>query len=588
MPVIPFDGPFIGLNTRKESSKLSQGEAEFCENVDLDRGTVKTRPGHAELESISGLPLGAFDYRKSDGTVVQLVKIGAQLYSGALGSLATVTGAGSLSATNMAEFVGFNDRVYFADGASGLMVTDGTNAYAAQIARPTTKMTVATGSGSAVQRGDYDYKYTYYSTTWGQESPASPVSSVLTVGTNVHVVMDDWDVTTNDVRVDKFRIYRRDISASETLWRHVKDIAIPATSATEVTDTARDNDVSRTIIAPLSVANPVPAAVAHLTLQSGVMLAVEEDSNTVYYSLPARPWFMVNSIPVGSDKDADPVVALFNHGGLAYAAKRQSLWVISGNTEDTIGSFLISDEGGCYAANSVVHGMDATYWVGENTAWIFDGDKPREISDPVEPEFSGRVYSRDPFLVGAYDYDCKAVVWSYTPAGQTTNTKQLVYFERNSKLNGTPSWAFWALGTISTLLRYTDATSKDRLFMYATSAGSLRKLAPDTDDAGTAVKITWRTGKQDYGLPTKQKTFHDIDIEGAHSAASARLGVRYRIDGSDIVHESGEFWDPKLRAVKRVHLGRRARDFRLEVYSTAGLVEVTGWSMTLDAAGRRL
>jgi hypothetical protein len=590
MPKTSFTGPFIGLNTRKEASKLLAGEAEFCENINLDRGTGKTRPGYTEVENISGLPLGAFDFHKSDGTVIQLAKIGDTMYGGSGWSLSALTNGSGLSATNRAEFVGFNNRVYFADGASGLKVTDGSSVFTAQIARPSTAPTVAAVAATTKFKGDYDYKYSYYSTTWGQESPASDASSVLSVSNATgQVDIDDWDLTTQaaDSRIDKFRLYRREVSSNETLWRWIKDIDIPATTGTTVRDSALDNDISRTVIAPLSVDDPTPADIAYITVQSGVMLACAENSNTVYYSLASRPWVMVNSTPIGSDADSDPVTALFSFGGLAYAGKRQSLWVISGNTEDTIGSSLISNEGGIYASGSVIHGKKNVYWWGENKAWVFDGDKPVEISDPVEPEIAGRLYSRDSFIVGAYDYDCNAVVWSYTPSDQTTNTKQLAYFERNSEMVGQPSWSFWDLGTISTLLRYTDSTTKDRHFLWATSAGSFRKAVEGSKDNTTEVQIRWRTGKVDFGLPVHAKVVHDVTVEGAHSSAIARMSVRYRIDNNDNAYESGEFWDPKARAVRKIDLSRRARDFRLEVYSTVGIVEVTGWEFTVDGGSRR-
>jgi hypothetical protein len=586
MSQIPFNGPFIGLNTRKESSRLEAGEAESAENVNLDRSTLKTRPGHTVLGTQTGLPLGAFDYRNAAGVAVQILKVGSVLYKASGWTISAITDGTGLSSTNMADFVAVNNRVYFCDGASGLKVTDGSNVYTAQIDRPSAMSapSVSSQSMTAGPFGVYSYKYTHYSSTWGQESPSSDVSALIEVTdpSGDRISLTGMDAS-GDARVDKIRIYRKRVSSSETLWRLVDTIAI----GTTYDDDLPDSEVSRTTFAPLSVDDPVPTGVAHLTHQNGIMLAVEEDSNVVYYSLPSRPWVMVNSLPIGSDQDSDPVTALFSHGGLAYAVKHQSLWVISGNTEDTIGSSLISNEGGCYSAHSLVHAKEGVYWWGENKAWRFAGDRPMEISDPVEPEISGRKYSRDAFIVGAYDYDTNAVIWSYTPSSASTNTKQLVFFERNSADTNKLSWAFWDLGTISTLLRYTDTTTKDRNLCYATSVGEFRKLTEDVDDAGTAVKITWRTGKMHFGLPTRNKAFHDVEVDSVPSTSPARLGLRYRIDNNEAPFESGAFWDPKDRPLKPVRLSRRARMFRMEIYSTAGLVEVLGWSMSVDPVGRR-
>jgi hypothetical protein len=277
MPQIRFKPPFIGINRNLDTSTITAREAEDCLNANLDKGTLLKRDGWGPTSSAAtgidlsaGAVLGAFDWTMNDGTHIRLVHTGGgtprlkrigdnNLFENVDDDAGTDL---ATDATNVMDFQVMNNRCYFCDGTV-FKVTDGLDAlnggtppraYDPQIESPDPAPSVAASGavGAGALLGTYDYKITFYSSSWGQESFSSVQSASVELNEqDVSITAID---TTTDVRADFVRIYRRKVSSGEVLWTFVKQIAEGTTSTT---DDRMDNDLLATRVAPLTVIDTV-------------------------------------------------------------------------------------------------------------------------------------------------------------------------------------------------------------------------------------------------------------------------------------------------------------------------------------------
>jgi hypothetical protein len=575
MPTVLFKGPFVGLRTRDDQSLLSHREASDLLNVRMDAGTIRKREGWTNKETVSGAILGMHDYLQNDGTVLHLVKAGSTLQK--LSSWSATQIATGLHATNLADFATVNNRAYYVDGAN-IKVTDGTTVYDAQIARPNAP-SVATGDPS-VLTGDFDYKVTFYSSGWGQESPASDATAV------VSPISDEVDLTSiptsADGRVDQRRIYRRNVSANEQSWHLVHTITNDVD--TSWADTVRDNDVDLTHIAPLSFSEDITTFDFRLmAYQAGVLFVASGDSPRIYFTRADEPWTIDNYITLGSEGDNELVTGLASFQGTLVVFKEKSIWILSGNTVETFFARKQISGVSTRAHHSIVPVDDLLFFLGERGFYAFDGQQVTELSEPIRPDVTSRNYNRDSFCVGVHDYKNAAVVWSFTDSGSSSNDKTYAYYYDNSRRMQRHSWAKWDMGTWTSAALLTDGTTRERFRVIGFSGGNIAQISGTTDD-NAAIECYWETGKFDGGAPGRLKLWGELQTE-LEPQSSGNPRVSYYLDAAT----SGELAQVLNGgdAVHRTRLRRRSRDLKLRFWEdSTGDFELVSWRLTSVAVGR--
>jgi len=578
---------FIGINKKRDSSELRNQSALDALNVQLDDGTIRKRDGYtSEVDMGASAVLGLYDFRRNDGSVQTLIKHGSELFvreAGANTSLAT-----GLSATELASFAVHSDRAYYVDGTN-LKVTDGLLAGTrdAQLTQPGSGSAPVVGS-AGVMSGTYDYKVTFYSGTFGQESPASDATITVDVDDEqidftAIPVSAQTDVTTR-------RIYRRKVSTNETLWFFVWEI--PNNIDTTWSDNTLDNDVSTNDISPLTYSESLPGF-RYLEQHSGVMFLAGDDDK-LYFTLPDKPWSVTNFIRVGGEGAIGKITGLRSFHGLLVIFKEDSIWTLSGITENTFNARLILSGVGCAGGHSIVSAGSLLYFMGEDAFYVFNGAEAARLSDSLQPDILARNRSRDKYAVGVHDEENRSVIWTWSGTGASVNDQVSVYFYGNTvRVNSEAeseeneqSWCPWQFNTGLTYCARvtTDATSRDRKVWYGFDDGVVGEPGGN-QDGSTAIEFKWQTGKWDGEIPEFEKNWVELHVELIKQSAYTHLEVRHYRD-AETDSEQLAVLDPR-QAVHDLLVSDYSRDIRLEFYeNSVNPVEVVSFTLEAEKAGR--
>lgn len=598
MAKIRVKAPFIGLNLNTQAGDLSPAEAQVAQNVSLHSGTIRSRPGWTAMNVTFENPLGIYDYLKANESVsggievFQIFKDGSHLY---VFDGVTFTELGSslaLSTEELASFVTVNNRVYIADGVK-FLVTDGSSVYDAQVDRPVGGGDpVAHGTGNLT--GTYDYKFTWYSSTWGQETPSSdPTAEVVCVSSHVDIgFISPIPHDRADGRFDLKKIYRRKVSANETTWSYVASIAH---NAETYTDDISDSNVDILTTAPLSYASENPL-VRYLAWQDDVLFAAGEDAypTRLYYSRVGQPFAIDDYLEIGSAHDTDKITGLIAFQGLMYVFKARSIWALSGNSADTFSCKKIVPGIGCVSHHSIVAVGDLVYFLSDDGFYAFDGSQSVRLGgalDPVGPALSARRRSRDRFVIGAWDQSCGCVVWAYSPDGGTSNTRCLVYFIDNSKRVGQASWAQWSFTySVQCLSIITNAISGARRLCIGFGnygPNATIGLLDATDDNGVAIFPQWLTVPITMGEPTMLKTCSILEVFGSRAATESVIKISYNIQPLSSVWIELGLWhqDSDDTFVRNLARTSRRIAFGFDGQSASNAMSIEGFSLEAELSG---
>jgi hypothetical protein len=541
MPTTRVGGPFLGLNKARDPAMLLPGEAQDSLNVSLRTGFVAKRPGWYAVLDLLGEPvLGGEDYLRVNtdtGAVepIQLVKAGPNLYAVTNGS--GVSLSVGMSSAGLLSVAIVNNKAYFCDG-SVFKVTDATSSsavYDAAITRPEAP-TAAAAISAGVLRGNFDYKVSFYSSTWGQESAASDASAIVTPdGKKVTITLPDFSP---DARVTNRRIWRRNVDALETDWYFVAD-ADNINTTTTYTDDMLDADLNKQRRAPLSYDSTIPAF-RYLAYQADVLFAAGADKSPtrLYYSRASEPWTLDQYIEVGSAADTDPITGLAAFQGNLVVFKERSIWILSGNDDASFFLRKVVPGLGCKGAHSIVPMGDYLLFLSEDDFYMFDGSSVGNLSkavsqSPVGPVIRARNYTRDRYVVGAYDPEEGVVMWTFSGSSSSVNDLTLAFFWDHTQASMHPSWCLWTWGAekVSWVGRLTDYTTRDRRVHVGTAGGLLGRMGGDSDN-GAAIEWRWQTGNFDADDPMHQKEWGELAVDFAVEASAANVLVEAFLNNS--------------------------------------------------------
>jgi hypothetical protein len=572
MTTIAGKAPFVGVRKDVDLGDLKPTEAADALNCYLQAGTIRKRPGWIEKANLtsSGGITGIYDYLKQNGASPQgiqeiaLVAAGTDLYSMEAWTIGTPIYT-SLGGTELVDFCTVNNRVYFCD-ATVFQVTDGTSIYTAAIAVPThvdwATSGAAASSSTGELNGDYTYKVTYYSSTWGQESNASVESNIVSPAS------DTVDLTlpgaSGDGRVDKLRIYRCKISTYESEWSFVAEVAHDLAS---YTDTFADAQRDALVVAPLSYTDALPA-LRYLEYQSDILFGAGADSypTRLYYSRAGYPWTFDNYLEIGSAHDTDRITGLAAFHGVLVCFKERSIWTVTGTSIDTFSVTKVKPGIGCRSHFSIVDIGNYLLFLSEDGFYTFDGSDAQRISgldkaDPIRPDMVPRNYARDRFVTGVYDPALGVVLWSYSSSSATANDSIYCLNLENMRRVQYPSWTRWDLGEVSCFGALTDSTTKERKLTYGFGDGTVGQVYGTSDD-GAAIDFSWKTGILDAGAPFRVKKWGECAVEVTKQTSPSDLTLNAYLDGSATA-TAITTWD-QMQTVERTRIRHAAQALQLE------------------------
>jgi hypothetical protein len=590
--LLRFKGPFVGINQAVDSGYLDKSEAEDCRNLDLSSGTLRKRSGWSEAADFSayGKILGMYQYEQNDGTLIRFIHAGAKLFKwDPLTGTQTELGSNVMNASEPSEFFTVNNRVFFGT-LSGFKVTDGTSVFAVNIAAPTSGPTVAAEAhaGTEIPKlGTYDYKITFYSTTWGLESPASPASSpVTTTAANGRIQLSSLPSAVpggGDTRVDQKRIYRRKVSASESVWTRIADVSL---ATTDYEDAISDNDVDVTRIAPPS-ANLAPSSVKHMAFQGGVFFFTDATNPTrLYYTLAAQPWVVAGSLEIGSSGDSDPITGIAAFQGQVIVFKQRSTWTLSGNSPATFFQRRIHSAVGCVSDRAIVEVDDTLYFPSQNSIYSYDGANFVDIGKKLKTSYLGREFSRDRFMIGEHDLELGAIIFQWTPGGGSANTDGATFFYRHSMSVGSASWCPWGFGAtgMSSITRFKDPTTQLVEVFYGFESGSLGAAGGFSDDL-LPIEYYWTGPRFDAEFPERWKRWGELFVDFNRQAVDSLVEIHFAKE--EITAPAIWKTHNMVDGVFRSRLAHSSRTLQLKLRGNSQApAEIVSWAVRAEVAGR--
>ncbi len=608
---IRFQGPFMGCNKAVDSSYLGVLEAEDSMNVVLDKGTLLKRDGFTEgimFEAANdGSILGIYDYLKNDGTMKTLIASGSNLYATNFANgtwTSSQIAAGMLTPGTLVDFETVNNKVYIANGAV-FKVTDGTTLFDTNLpnpAAPTVTLVIRRAGdvypggaelvGTGKLTGVYDYRYTWYSSTWGQESQASQPTQFLTYQEDNRLLTfrqaNGTQVTVpNDARITHTRIYRRKTSDGETDWFLVTEIAVtPNTTApNSFDDTVNDVDVDRLTKAPIGSLAGTLQNFGFMAFQDGTLFLSGSPTypNRVYYTLPQRPYQLQGYLEVGSGGDNERVTGLYSFQGELVVFKTSSIWVCTGNSKETFDVKKLIPNVGCRGNFSIVSVDNLLFFLGQKGFYAFDGREVRELSEKIKPDLANRNQLLDSTCAGVHDFERGMILWSYCGNGSTKPNKMVAYFYRNARAIEDDSWSPWGITNeqATFLSLVADNTTRIQSLVYGFDSGLVGVYGGDSDN-DNPIPFMWRTGKQSGGVPEVKKIWDEATIQFRPTPTATTLTLNLFIDDDPVPETvTHDMSDPIFRR----RFGRSSSECRWEFLSNVvGKAEVVGWTQRAELA----
>ena len=617
MPKIRLRGPWTGIREDVDLNRIGPHEAEDCLNLDLSSGTLRRRPGY-EVSSFATPGkcfIGSYEFINTNGDYFRFVKLRGITHStsgefegfksGAAWTIVgtdTIHGAGGLKSESLPDFLELGNRVYMVDGSPNLgLVVDDTLTFAMYMNAPQTPVAANSVVVGVLGEEWYSYKLTFYSTDWGQESASSPASFSTQADPGNPRKIDVTSISSalSDARADKIRIYRRNESTSEVHWTYVDEVNIGTISYVDNTpDSSRD----LSLIAPSSIA--LEPDISLIAYQDGVTFGSGDADNPkrIYYTRSGQPWAWDGFLDSTASKES--VTGLRSYQGQLFVFKRQSIWALTGNTQETFS--LVKIFGGVGAVNqqAIVEADGFLYFLGEGDFYRWDGaSRPEPISAEVQGTVSSREFVSDRSAICGYDPIRQTILLSFTSLGSAeVNDKTLAYFPTNSRKgrNSWCPWQFMGAGDVQDypvsyqLWRDTTGDRVPHMIIGLRNSGSVGRLTDNATDSystavgdGVDIPVKWRTGKLDGGVQELYKKWGEVEVELADAVGGGvALNLNYRVDseGSSTTLKALAFADEVLRS----RVGRSSRDIRIEFDGTVDESQFEVYSINVNAelAGR--
>lgn len=538
------EGPFIGLVSKRLSRDLRFDAAEDTLNMHPDGSTLRSRPGitNTSVAPNGGMINAIHDYIQTDGTNILLVHAGQQLYkvdrAPAAHVWTAIGGATDLSNLYSTIFT-VNNRAYIAhDGVP--KVTDGTTLENWLITRPTLTGSATVFNVNSFESfnfppgGEWDYKVTYYSSTWGLESPASDLHySVGPLSEPASSITLNSLPVSADSRVDLKRIYRRRVDANEADWFLVKEVANG--TATYV-DNEKDIDRSLSFVAPLSF-NPALPEYWHAAFGNGIVVGTEfVNNNQLYFSVVG------SSVPLGFLNTEDEITAIEIFQSVIVVFTKRSIWVLSGNSPETFSFQKVVPDRGCVSRYGAVVRDEGIYFASNDGIYLYPLGTPIELTEDQQPTWLARDASVDSKdleskLLLAFDMPTLGGVgWAYSSpsAGSNNHDKVLTYYYRNSQNVGVRSWFPWSFTNLRYLKKVRSAVDGSLQTLVGLTDGTLGELGGNDDD-GSDINCYWQTAKFDRNRAHVKKHWGDLSLDVKGQSTTEYVDVSVLFDDDEQV-----------------------------------------------------
>lgn len=372
-------------------------------------------------------------------------------------------------------------------------------------------------SGTSTMVGTYDYKYTYYSSTYGMESAPSSASTELALASQGTLLTL---TTTSDARVDKMRIYRRKASSGESAWTFVAEIA----EAASYSDTIGDRDRDETRFPPVytGLSDVTEDEWGHVCQHKARLFCVNADTagneGKLYYS-KERDLEILNYLTFTDSGASFAPTCTASFQGLLVIFSRDAVWTLSGSGPADWRPLPLYKGDGCVAPMSIVQSEGYLYWCGNTAIYRWDGmSMPEAISDPIGKTYneSSKVFAE--YHCGANAQDDGLIIWSLYGKDESGMYTQLVYHYRHSRMVQRHCWTKFDSGSIEINSMFWGWNPYRKMYCLnfggqTTSNFYIGVYGPGTNANDSTTLASWTTGRIGKEEPLLLKTWGQVWAE---------------------------------------------------------------------------
>jgi hypothetical protein len=505
---------FSGLNKLVSNTQLNPTELSDMVDCQLvEDGKIQCpRTGQSHYGSTSGSKVtGIAGFYKSDGTQKLLRMSGTHLQVYNAGAWDNVSGTTYTNDTN-ANFVTAYDKLYIGNGVDALSYYDGSSISTfSAISAPTIASVTRTG-GSA---GTYTFSYKVTAVTAvGETTPST--ASLATANTDTLDTSTYMTITWGSVATAVgYNIYGRKDGA----WYYMAYVE----GGSSVTYADKGTASPQTYFPPPEGNTTAGPVGAYLALYKDTLFVFGDPNN------PSRLYYSG-----GGDKINDFTLA--NGGGFIDISKNDGSvgtgMVPFKNTlvvfkEDSLYQFSFSTSGlpsitqinpavGAIAPRSIISVENDIFFasrrgiftVGNEPGFSFDVLRTNEISARVRPIYQSIDTNYLSKVSGIYatEDNVNICIFAYTPAGETSNSKALVFDRERS------AWYEWTNIKANCWTNYIESDGSTSVLYGDDSSGYVKQVLTGVDDFGSAINGYFKTMAVSFGALNMYKSLKDVDI----------------------------------------------------------------------------
>lgn len=503
-----------GLNTLVSNTQIQEDELSEALDIQLvEDGKVQCpRDGQAYYGSTSGSKVsGLFPFYKSDGTNQLLRMSGTTLQKYDSGNWSDVSGF-TYTTTLDAEAVISYDKLYIVNGTDVLTVYDGTSLTSFTAISAPAAPTVARDNGSS---GSYTYSYKITAVTAvGETTPSSAGTTTLNQSalSSTYKMDVSWSAVTDAIG---YNIYGR----KDAKWYFI-------TYVEGNTSTAWEDDGSLT---PQEAFTPPEGNTTggpigkyiEVYKDSLFILGDPDNPSRLYYSAGGD---LLTDFTIGSGGGFIDIAKNDGQKGTGLIMFKDSLLVFK---EDSVYQFGFTTEGlpqveqvtssvGAISPRSIVSVENDVFFasrrgvftIGNEAGFAFDVLRTNELSAKVRNIFQSVESTRLVNIAAVYATvaNKNLVLFAYTPAGSSTNSRALVYDRERL------AWYHWTNIQANCWANYKDATNTEHVLYGDDSSGYVKEILVGADDFGSTIEGTFRLKAQDFKQPARYKKLKRIDL----------------------------------------------------------------------------
>ena len=233
---------------------------------------------------------------------------------------------------------------------------------------------------------DYETSYVYtFVSAYGEEGPPSPASTVITTDNNMTVALSSLETSTSvsNTNLTKKRIYRSNTGSNTTEFQFVVELAIAATTYTDV---SKNNELAEVIPSTYWIAPPDDDASLYpdgpmkglLALGNGTFAGFT--GNRVCFSEAYQPHAWPASYRLGIEEQ---IVGMKATGNGLIVTTEGPPYLITGTDPSAMVAIKIETAEACLSEPSMVDMGEAVYYAGPNGLMVAAGAAAQNVTESI-------------------------------------------------------------------------------------------------------------------------------------------------------------------------------------------------------------